>query len=369
MDDNKDQKKSVPAKKPDPRNEEKHEGVLYIGIDLGTSRTSIASSNGIRESTFSVVGYPKDVVSKKLFNKDMLFGEEAIKNRLSLNILRPLEKGVIKGSNENGKYSAQELELNLNAARDLVKHAISLAKPRNDELIYGVIGCPAESSVKNKSYLIKAANEVLDSVMICSEPFAVAYGMDRFSDLLVIDIGAGTVDLCRMHGTLPEEKDQITLDMGGDYVDQELSKLISASHPEVRFTTNMIKNIKEKHSTVNEDTEPIVVELPVEGKPISIDITKEMVKACSSIIPSIVEALGKLIATFDPEFQHHLKDNVLIGGGGSQTHGLANAIEEEMKKMLGHGHVSRVEEPVFAGANGALKIAHDMPPEFWEQLK
>ena len=250
-----------------------------------------------------------------------------------------------------------------------MKHAISLAKPRNDELIYGVIGCPAESSVKNKSYLIKAANEVLDSVMICSEPFAVAYGMDRFSALLVIDIGAGTVDLCRMHGTLPEEKDQITLDMGGDYVDQELSKLISASHPEVRFTTNMIKNIKEKHSTVNEDTEPIVVELPVEGKPISIDITKEMVKACSSIIPSIVEALGKLIATFDPEFQHHLKDNVLIGGGGSQTHGLANAIEEEMKKMLGHGHVSRVEEPVFAGANGALKIAHDMPPEFWEQLK
>jgi hypothetical protein len=29
----------------------------------------------------------------------------------------------------------------------------------------------------------------------------------------------------------------------------------------------------------------------------------------------------------------------------------------------------RVEEPVYGGANGALKIAHDMPSEFWEKLK
>jgi hypothetical protein len=29
----------------------------------------------------------------------------------------------------------------------------------------------------------------------------------------------------------------------------------------------------------------------------------------------------------------------------------------------------RIEEPVYGGANGALKIAHDMPAEYWEQLK
>ena len=138
------------------------------------------------------------------------------------------------------------MEMNLNAARDLVKHAVALAQPRPDELIYGVIGCPSQSSIKNKSYLIKAASEVLDSVMICSEPFAVAYGMDWFTDLLVFDIGAGTVDLCRMHGTLPEEKDQITLDTAGDYIDRELAKLISSTYPEAQFSENMIKTIKEK---------------------------------------------------------------------------------------------------------------------------
>jgi len=348
---------------------EKDHGVLYLGIDLGTSRTAIASSNGIRESTYSIVGYPKDVVSKKLLKKDVLFGEDAQKNRLSLNFYRPLEKGVIKGSDEKGELNQEEVEMNLKAAKDLVKYAITLAKPRADELIYGVIGCPAQSSIKNKSYLIKSASEILDSVMICSEPFAVAYGMDWFTDLLVIDIGAGTVDLCRMHGTLPEEEDQITLNTAGDFVDSELAKLIAQTYPEAQFSENMIKKIKEKHATVMEAGPPIIVDLPVQGKPKAFDITKEIKTACGMIIPPIVEALGQLIATFDPEFQMRLKDNVLLGGGGSQIHGLAEAISDEMREKLGHGRVVAVEEPVFAGANGALKIAHDMPPEFWEQLK
>ena len=62
--------------------------------------------------------------------------------------------------------------------------------------------------------------------MLCSEPFSVAYGLDMLQDVLVIDIGAGTVDLCRMHGTMPEDADQITLTTAGDHVDQELSKRI-----------------------------------------------------------------------------------------------------------------------------------------------
>ena len=44
--------------------------------------------------------------------------------------------------------------------------------------------------------------------------FVVAYGLDYLDDVLVIDIGAGTVDLCRMHGTMPGEADQLTLECG-----------------------------------------------------------------------------------------------------------------------------------------------------------
>jgi len=36
------------------------DGALFVGIDLGTSRASIAASNGVREVVPTYVGYPKD---------------------------------------------------------------------------------------------------------------------------------------------------------------------------------------------------------------------------------------------------------------------------------------------------------------------
>jgi rod shape-determining protein MreB len=131
----------------------------------------------------------------------------------------------------------------------------------------------------------------------------------------------------------------------------------------------MIKEIKERFASVADNMVPVRIELPVKGKPTMFDITDELRTACRSIVAPMVEGLAQLIASFDPEFQTRLKNRVLLAGGGSMIKGLDLAIEEEMKVRLGAGKVMRIEEPVYGGANGALKIAHDMPAEFWEQLK
>ena len=47
----------------------------------------------------------------------------------------------------------------------------------------------------------------------------------------------------------------------------------------------------------------------------------------------------------------------------------SDEIARVMMERLGEGQVHSVEEPVYAGANGALKIAHDMPAEYWEKLR
>ncbi len=341
------------------------QGVLYMGIDLGTSRTSVSSSNGVRETIASYVGYPKDVVSQKLLKKDVLFGEDAAKHRLSLNFYRPFEHGVLKHSDKDDEDAAD----NLRAARDLIAEIIRVAQPRKDELVYAVIGAPAQAQINNKEAIIEAARETVDSVMLCSEPFAVAYGLDMLDDVLVIDIGAGTVDLCRMHGTMPEDADQITLHTAGDFVDQQFADLVRENHPEVQFTIQMIKDIKERFASVADEMERCRVNLPVKGKPTEFDLTDELRNACRMMVPPIVKGLGELISTFDPEFQERLKDRVLLAGGGSMIKGLDTAVQREMHEILGGGKVIRIEEPIYGGANGALKIAHDMPAEFWEKLR
>jgi rod shape-determining protein MreB and related proteins len=343
-------------------------GILYLGIDLGTSRTSVSASNGVRETVPSYVGYPKDVVSRKLLKKDVLFGDEAIKNRLSLNLFRPLESGVIKSSLE-GSSESPDGQANLKAAQDLIGEIVSRAKPHADELIYAVIGVPAQASIRNKEAILKAAREHVDSVMLCSEPFSVAYGLDMLDDVLVIDIGAGTTDLCRMHGTMPEEADQITMTYAGDFVDRALSNKIKAKHPEAQFTTQMIKEIKERHASVSPTMAKALVQLPVKGKPMQFDLTDLVRESCLELVPPIVDGLSELIASFDPEFQERLKNRVLLAGGGSQIKNLDDAIESEMRQRLGGGRVVRIEEPIYGGSNGALKIANDMPDEFWERLR
>jgi len=343
----------------------KDHGVLYMGIDLGTSRTSVAASNGVRVTLSSHVGYPKDVVSRKLLGKDILFGDDALSHRLSCRFYRPLAAGVLKLSNNK----TDDVEGNMKAAADLIREIIRLAKPRKDELVYAVIGVPAEAAIHHKDAIIKAARESVDSVMLCSEPFSVAYGLDMLDDALVIDIGAGTTDLCRMHGTMPEESDQITTTYAGDYVDGQLSAAIAKKYPQAQFTIQMIKEIKEKHSSIADNMPPITIDLPVNGKPTEFDVTEEVRSSCLSIVKPMVEGLAKLIASFDPEFQNRLKNRVLLAGGGSQIKALDLAIEREMHARLGGGKVFRIEEPVYGGANGALKIAHDMPAEYWEKLK
>jgi rod shape-determining protein MreB len=344
------------------------ENALLLGIDLGTSRSSIVSMNGARKTVESYVGFARDPVSRKFLKTDIVYGKAALDNRLSVDLYRPLEKGVIKGTLENAQGSPEELDKNLKAAQLLVKHLVDLADPGRDDLLFAVVGVPSNASKKNKQGILDACKEVMDAVMIVSEPFTVAYGMERMSDILVIDIGAGTTDLCRMHGTVPSEDDEISLTIAGDAVDQKLHDLIRERYPKASITVNMCKQIKEGYGYVSDTKDKIMVDLPVDGKPTPHDLTQEVKQACEILVQPIVESIHKLIATFNPEFQDRLRNNVLLAGGGGLMRGLNKRIEDAMQQ-IGGGKVTVVDEPLYAGANGALQLAMDMPSEYWQQLR
>jgi len=183
----------------------------------------------------------------------------------------------------------------------------------------------------------------------------------------VIDIGAGTIDICPMYGTYPKDEDQITLPLGGDAVDEEFLRLMKQDHPDVQLSLNMAREIKEKFGFVHDLDEQAIATLPVAGQPTQIDVSGALKAACRSVVPGIVEALRELISKFDPEFQSSLLQNVLLGGGGSQLKGLDRLIEEALEPY-GGANVTHVFDSVFAGATGALKMAMSMPAEYWQKI-
>jgi len=348
--------RSVPVQRKEKQRAVRKKPTLLVGIDLGTSHSAIVSSKGDRILTSTYIGKPKDSVAEKVFGKRLLFGDEALNNRLSVDLYRPLEKGVVKSTPED-----------LDAANAIIKHLISLLSPTGNEVIYGVIGTPAQASIRDRKTLIEVTKGVLDAVLVVSEPFSVAYGLNILTDALVIDIGAGTIDLCRMHGTLPTQEDQVTINKAGDFIDKALFDLLKTKYPEAQFSINMIKRIKERYGFMSEKFEQIEVELPVRGKPVKFDVTAELRTAALQIIPDLTEAIYSLISSFDPEFQKRLRERVIIAGEGSQMTGIGLLIERALDE-LGGGNVTIVEEASFAGANGALLIAKEAPPSFWEHL-
>src|SRR3954471_11897638 len=245
------------------------EKAMLLGIDLGTSRSSIVSMNGVRKTVESYVGYARDPISRKLLKADVIYGRHALDNRLAVNLFRPLEKGVIKGTFDKDKGGTVDNEKkNLNAAKDLLRYMVDMVHPGRDEVLFGVIGVPSRATGKNKQAILDIAREVLDSVMIVSEPFTVAYGMEKMSDILVIDIGAGTTDLCRMHGTVPTEEDEISYTIAGDAVDSKLLELVKAKYDNAQVTQNMCKTWKERYGFVSDAQDKVVVTMPVDGKPV-----------------------------------------------------------------------------------------------------
>ncbi len=337
--------------------DKRKEDALFVGIDLGTSRSAIASSNGTRAWIESYVGWPKDFIAEKVVGKPVLFGEEALQHRLSLDICKPLERGLIREGIENSER----------AVKEIIRHLIELTNPEPDRKIHAVVGVPADSLKVNKLAIRKAVSEYVHSLMVVSEPFAIAYGANLLNNALVIDIGAGTVDFCVMHGTIPSEEDQKTIFTAGDHIDEQLFNYLLEKYPTSKLNKNMARMFKEKYSFVRDGDEPIEVELPVNGKPMFYNIKDEMRRACESILPAMVETTTELIARMDPEFQIKVKNNIVLGGGGSLIRGITEYLQDALKEY-GPCKVTRVEDPLMAGADGALKLGKDMPAKYRETL-
>jgi rod shape-determining protein MreB len=341
----------------------------YIGMDLGTYKTSVASSTGARDVVLSAVGWPRDHVARALLGHDVVFGNTIVDQRLALNVVRPFEKGVLKyNDHATAGLAADQVSRHVEAARLLVEHAVGLTRPPKDVPVYGVIGAPSRATIHNKKVLLDAARETFDEVLIVSEPFTIAFGMNRLTDTLVIDIGAGTIDICPITGTFPREEDQVTVPLGGDFIDETFHEMLWEAHPHARLSLNMAREIKEKFGYVHDVQEQAFVTLPVDGKPKTLDVAEPLRAACRTIVPPIIQGLRELIGRFDPEFQQRLLQNIILGGGGSQLRGLDRVIEEALREY-GGAKVKRVGDAVYAGAVGALKLALGMPADCWEQLR
>lgn len=329
---------------------------LYIGIDLGTFQSTIATSKGEIHTIETVVGTPKDPVARNMLGRDTLFGADALKNRLACNIYRPLAAGV-----------AQDDADHLNAAKDFVTHLIDTAGCDEYDEVFGVICSPSHISFTDKTNLVGILRGKLTAIMVVSEPFAVAFAIQELMGSIIVDSGAGTTDVARIVGRFPEDDDQLTIPEAGDWVDDQLMASIEKKYTGAQITKDMVRKWKEKNSYVGSGIKEVLVDLSVEGKSQTVDVGDLIETSCDSLAQHLGLAIKRIISGGDPEYQPLFRKNIFLAGGSSQIKGLAKKITEYISD-IGDVSVTAVKKPEHKVAEGALALAESMPDEEYTSI-
>jgi rod shape-determining protein MreB len=349
--------------------------VLQLGFDWGTNKSCLKGSYQGRPDLATdhivptIVGYAKDGIVDGLLpgNASVLFGEEAIRQRLHLNLVQPMVEGVIRDAA---------------AAREYARHLRSLMDIPPGTEVRAVIGMPANASTADRESIREAVAGLFDRVILIPEPFLAALGyreetrlnepgyVDPVRNSLLIDIGGGTTDLCLVQGYFPTAEEQVSLPFAGDKVDALLHAAIRKTYPDCGLTLFKVRELKEKNSYVGTPNAPVVGSVMVNGKLRRLDLTEHMAHACSALLEQILASAKQLIAHASPDSVGELLQNIILTGGGSRIRGL----DTELQRLLAaEGYEQpcvrrtgdRYQEFV---ALGALKAARQAREDQWQQV-
>jgi rod shape-determining protein MreB and related proteins len=348
---------------------------LLIGLDLGTNKSCVlAGSPGSSDITVSkvvpsVVGYVRDGIVDGIItgNAQILFGEEALRQMLHVELVAPLAEGVIARPD---------------AARDFMQHIRLLADPSGNADIRAVVGVPANAGEQSREQIRRSALGIFSRILLIPEPFLAALGfrddarvkqpgyVDPVVNSLFIDIGGGTSDLCLVQGYFPTREDQISIPFAGDAIDEIIFSELNRTYPNNGLSKITIREIKEANAYVGPSRKPLEVKVVIAGKGRTLELGDAVGNACNVLIDKIYPALTTLIASASSDSVVTLLQNIIITGGGSQIRGIDTVLQ---KRLADDGYESpkvRVAGQDFQRyvALGALKAARAARENQWQVL-
>lgn len=349
--------------------------VLFLGFDWGTNKTCLkggypgAASMALETTIPTVVGYAKEGIVDGLLpeNATVLFGEDALRHRLHLNLVQPMVDGVVKDRA---------------VARDFVKHLRTRMDVPAGTEIRTVIGVPANADQTARDSVRECVAGIIDRVLLVPEPFLAALGfrdetrlsdpnyVDPVRNSLFIDIGGGTTDVCLVQGYYPTAEDQISLPFAGDKVDALFYAAVRKTYPDCELSSIRVRELKEQYSFVGKVATPVIASVMVAGKPRKIDITEQLGTACQELLRITFETAKQLIARASSDGVGELLKNIVVTGGGSRIRGFDVELQRLLTEEGYEGSCVRLAGDRYKEfvAIGALKAARQARENQWQQV-
>lgn len=369
------QRKIGPATLPEPASKPGRGEVLLVGFDFGTNTSCIKASYAgttdlvVNETIPTVVGYASEGIVENLLpsNAKILFGQNALKSRMYLRLVSPLADGVVD---------------DLSAAQDFARHVRQVLNPPQGTEVRAVIGVPANVERPARETMCQAVSGLFDKVLLVPEPFLAALGyrdearlsdpsyLDPVRNALIVDIGAGTTNVCMVQGYFPTAEDQMSIPFAGDKVDGLISDALRKAYPDISLSMVKVREIKETHSFVGKNENPVSINLVVAGKMRKLDVGEPVAKACEQLLQRTVDCVKAIIAKSTTDTVADLMQNIVLTGGGSRI----RHFDTELQRLLAEDGFERPRVQTVGEsykdfvAKGALLVARQARDAQWQRL-
>ena len=242
-------------------------------------------------------------------DRDAIIGADWAELR---HVVEPLAGGQLKflgtGSGDNDTESRMAL-------RCLVRHAVSRVAPNAHGPVFGVVPVPARASDLNRKTILNAVSGILDACLLVPSPVATAYGLGQLTRTLVVDVGAGTVDMAVFdeEGKLPHYTDQITLPTGLARTDRAFADAV-LKQVGIGLSLDQAREMRERHGSAKGHVAGAVSRRNGE-EPVCVSACLK--QACRSLVTSITTALQELA-----QGGSRKPETVILTGGGSLLTGI-----------------------------------------------
>ena len=319
-----------------------------VGFDPGTYQTAVAGSNGGLTLERSCV-----VPSSSLESS----GRDQSNGCHLADLTSPVEPFA------DGRFrfvSCDAAAVNVRqvsaAAERLARYAVSRVCPGTDGPLLGVIPLPSRASEFNRQFVEQSVNGLFDACLFVSSPVAIAYGLGHLQRTLVVDVGAGTVDISLIDEGLPGVLDQITLPVGLARTDRAFLERVRSQHG-IELSLAECRQIRELHGAVCGTVSGAIVDGKDGGR---YDVSLCLFEACRELMNSITTALRELAlgGAAKPE-------TVILAGGGSRLTGLTSVISG----LIPECEMIVPRAPALTAATGALSLGRSLSMELWSRLE
>lgn len=365
----------LPQPEPAPAPKPVKSDIVLVGLDLGTSTSCIKAAFAgspeliTNEVIPTAVGYAREGIVEHLLpgNAKVLYGQQAMKYRVYLRMVSPLQNGVVE---------------DLAAAQDFARHVRQLVNAPPNSEIRAVVGVPASSDRTSREKVCAALGGLFHKVMLIPEPFLAALGyrdearlgdpayLDPVRNSLFVDIGAGTTDVCLVQGYYPGPNEQVSSAFAGDEMDKLLHEAIKRHYADADLSLPRVREIKETNSYVGQAETSIAANIVIGGKARRLDFTDSIGQVCERLLQEIFELVKVAIGRASIDTVADLMENIILTGGGSRIRNLDTELQRRLAEdgyekprvvTVGEGYKQLV-------AKGALAAARQGKDGHWLTL-